>query len=770
VIECETLYDGDDLAGKESYSLLSKFIHRQFRQTQLLTEKYSEEKDKDKSSSKKPVVHFKSSSGPHHSSVNTAKQTGEDRWCQSVCFMHNTLNRRIRDCPMGKCDKFLNASPKERAVKAAEFGLCSCCFLFKCFKKSKGKFCSYKSEIPTLVVCQPCAVKGIDINVLLCSLHKSDVASVRKALTTFLSEYEESTSIKMFTFRIFNANLEDPIPSIAVKQPSGEEKVFDVCQGTVIKKQDVLNKIVPETVEDSIYLLQQLSFNGRAVTVLYDTGASASAVQGNFACEAGFKVVDSRPRVICVAGGGEVSTGFGIFSCILGPLEQGQYVPINLLGMRRITSEIPQYNLSAMEKEVKIASQGSTIAKEQFPKYVGGDEIKMIIGIKDSYLMPKLLMTLPSGLMVFRSSIKDVYGSYLMFGGPHHSVTQLHSSLDSGVNNFRVMFANEYESYREALDLPSYFLPKSCEVFANNYDSVVPFSSVHATVEEDEPIPVKICGLVGGPACGCKEGEILDLDYAFCRCCYLPGDSKLIDEPDSGLVSDDICILNANQLDSSQDKDIGIFNASFGSSSRETFDKLPYSLGVTKPFKPKALERRFEEEEDIGSKITYRCARCAGCEDCKSGNKTREVSIQEIMEEEIINKSIDIDLEKKTTFSRFPFRCNHIPILKKLWNSNSNEKMALKVFEQQRRKVPEVRAATVKFHREVAEKGFVVPLKSLDAEIQEMIMNAEIRHYFLWRSVFKDSLSTPCRVVVDPSQSGLNKNRLSRLKFPTSIS
>ena len=107
--------------------------------------------------------------------------------------MHNTLNRKICDCPMGKCHKFLNASPKERAAKAAEFGLCSCCFLFKCFKKSRGKFCSYKSEVPTLVVCQPCAVKGIDINVLLCSLHKSDVASVRKALTTFLPEYEENT-------------------------------------------------------------------------------------------------------------------------------------------------------------------------------------------------------------------------------------------------------------------------------------------------------------------------------------------------------------------------------------------------------------------------------------------------------------------------------------------------------------------------------------------------------------------------------------------------
>ena len=59
----------------------------------------------------------------------------------------------------------------------------------------------------------------------------------------------------------------------------------------------------------------------------------------------------------------------------------------------------------------------------------------------------------------------------------------------------------KYKSYHDALDLPSYSLPKSCGINADNYDSVVPFRSDHATVEEDEPVPFKFCGLVGGPAC-----------------------------------------------------------------------------------------------------------------------------------------------------------------------------------------------------------------------------------------------------------------------------
>jgi hypothetical protein len=40
---------------------------------------------------------------------------------------------------------------------------------------------------------------------------------------------------------------------------------------------------------------------------------------------------------------------------------------------------------------------------------------------------------------------------------------------------------------------------------------------------------------------------------------------------------------------------------------------------------------------------------------------------------------------------------------------------------------------------------------------QEIILQAPFRHYYLWRAVFKDgSQSTPVRIVVDPSATGLN--------------
>ena len=51
----------------------------------------------------------------------------------------------------------------------------------------------------------------------------------------------------------------------------------------------------------------------------------------------------------------------------------------------------------------------------------------------------------------------------------------------------------------------------------------------------------------------------------------------------------------------------------------------------------------------------------------------------------------------------------------------------------------------------------MVPMKSLDPETVEFIKNAPFHHYYLWRVVNKeDSISTPVRLVVVPTMSGLN--------------
>ena len=67
------------------------------------------------------------------------------------------------------------------------------------------------------------------------------------------------------------------------------------------------------------------------------------------------------------------------------------------------------------------------------------------------------------------------------------------------------------------------------------------------------------------------------------------------------------------------------------------------------------------------------------------------------------------------------------------------------------------KAGMIKAHRELVDKGFMTRLKDLKPEIQQAIKTAPFNHFYPWFIVKKsDSLSTPIRLVVDPSMSGLN--------------
>ena len=55
---------------------------------------------------------------------------------------------------------------------------------------------------------------------------------------------------------------------------------------------------------------------------------------------------------------------------------------------------------------------------------VGGSKVQLLLGIKNTKLDPVLIQILPSGVAVYRSLFKDVFGSRIIFGGPHKSFTK----------------------------------------------------------------------------------------------------------------------------------------------------------------------------------------------------------------------------------------------------------------------------------------------------------------------------------------------------------
>ena len=71
-------------------------------------------------------------------------------------------------------------------------------------------------------------------------------------------------------------------------------------------------------------------------------------------------------------------------------------------------------------------------------------------------------------------------------------------------------------------------------------------------------------------------------------------------------------------------------------------DEISYSYGSKAPMKKSKL---FESVENAGSEITYRCINCRNCSDCKKSGQIDCISIQEEIEQDIIDNSVNVDGE-----------------------------------------------------------------------------------------------------------------------------
>ena len=88
---------------------------------------------------------------------------------------------------------------------------------------------------------------------------------------------------------------------------------------------------------------------------------------------------------------------------------------------------------------------------------------------------------------------------------------------------------------------------------------------------------------------------------------------------------------------------------------------------------------------------------------------------------------------------------------------NLNIHQALRVYKSQCIKGPEIKEKVRIANSELVELDFMKKLSDLPDHLQEFIRNTNFNHYYCWRVVYKeDSHSTPVRLVVDPTMSGLN--------------
>lgn len=755
----------ETVSGKRAFQLLLNIMKISLSSLEFSIENYQERKDpfhnkkdtdrkeKEKNEATNSVM-IVANDQPKEQAVKSTKSImmtkplKKEKFIKTVCFVHEDMKKKVSECETGKCPIFLNMKPEDRLKFADQRGLCNLCFLYVCKKKSPGQ-CKYKGEIPTLLSCSFCASQGVERNVLLCGEHKNTNPKILESLKNFLAGYECGTAVTMMFISTNNESAErlTVINKSSTVETRDNTNVFDITNGCLIPKSDVAFKINKDSKDAAIYPMQLLNICGKQTLVMFDSGASGEAVNAELAEQVEMSIIDTRPQSFRVAGGGIVSTNNPLYECTLGPDIKGNYHTFSLLGMEKISEKLPTVDLHEMGKEFKHHQSSSPLSKESLPVSIGGSDIKLIIGIRQSLIFPTLVMVLDSGLQVWRSQFQDIFGSSIIFAGPHWSIKNAYNSLNlSKIEEpFSSFFHTSYDVYRDMKmfvnPVTNKTLPKR-ECFKQKLSSlqcntITPIDKFNIPASNDIDNITEAAMQVGE-----LEPEFIHDTPKSNIFNHAPSPIK------EGSDEFDTCF---NVLMSTLESDTASSNikSSIETSVEENFSFYKTSIG---------LEKAYLEDEMTGCTVDFRCGDCFDCLKCLQSEKLRAVSVKDAAEDLLIAKSVDINITKKESVCVYPFTSNPDDYLCKKWNNQTdNFKMAENVYKAQTKKSQDVKDSVIRFNKELHEKGYVIPLKDLPTDIQNQILGANFRHYFCWRSVFKaGSLSTPARLVVDPTVSSFN--------------
>ena len=684
------------LSGQNTFEILMDMMKTTLKDLEFTNELYLEE-DTEKEI-KQPLVKTKVMNVDatiNESNREKSRTFATEKYFGAPCIAHDTVKRKVKDCLSGRCKSFLEMKPIEREKMAVAKKVCKVCLLYICKVKQNNESCLLLNALPSGIICPTCKNNHVLKNILLCSEHNNaSNTNIKSAISEFLPGFRKDTNIDLlFVGKIFKLGFpENPKPT------RKNENAFDINTGKTVAKSDVYFKTRQDSASLSVYPTQVVNLNGTPVQILFDSGALGEMIKKDIAERLSLTILDEQSQSFTVAGGQTVHTNCPLYELTLGPNDRGEFFSFPLLGVERISSELPEVDLADVIDHVKRTLVSFNDSKSDFPKKIGGQEIHMIIGIKQSHIFPTREYVFEDGLQVWRSPLRDIYGSNIIFAGPIEVVKKAYNFLGQ---------------------LPAFF-QETCRIVEQFESKSLGFKGISVPEVESEDESVDDC-----------------VNKFF---------NSLYNDPHVT----DITQTEADLLNVDPKVNVDCINCVICDNCKERIFK----------FKPvsRVLEKKHQQQEDAGCVVDYRCPECAICKKCKESDKMRATSIKEIAEDVLISNSVQVDPENKITTCQYPFTEEPISYLSKQWgDKKDNIDMAISILKTQRNKPPETRASVVRFNQEVYNKGFVAPLSELPEQIRNEILDSEFRHYFCWRSVAKpDSVSTPHRLVVDPTCSGFN--------------
>ena len=186
------------------------------------------------------------------------------------------------------------------------------------------------------------------------------------------------------------------------------------------------------------------------------------------------------------------------------------------------------------------------------------------------------------------------------------------------------------------------------------------------------------------------------------------------------------------------------------STNNDLSDSLSYSSRKLK---------QFERCESAGSEISFRCIDCRGCPRCRRDSRIEYVSIEEEIQQDLVEKSVRIDVDNQTSSALLPLMND--PVVKLAPNKKCALKVYRKVLKSLEGKDEDLKAILAS-EQKLQSRGKVDWVSNLSPEIQNLLKNHPIQNFIPWRAVYNEnSTTTPCRLVFDasaPTPSGVSLN------------
>ena len=636
------------------------------------------------------------------------------------CPCHD--DRKVKPHELGLCGLFFKGHNGQRLKLCTDHKVCITCIRKDCYSPTQP--CT--TVMPEILVCTECKQKNQSSripNVFCCpdkSHKRPPYRDVQEALIEYLSvvdfklvgRFKDQFNIALPMCPVLKADLKSSKP-VTGSSPVNEDAPIPAFNSSTGEIAHPLKCISHNDSEDSIYIFQQLNLCGKDVLCFYDSGSTGSLILGPLAESLRFKVIDPESQLIGCLGSNSFYTQFGKYLATLGPDNSNAYHELLFQGISKITNEFPHYDLSSIVSDVK--ASGFLPDNTIYPESVGGHEVSMLIGVNVPELCPQLLFHLNNGIGVYKMPFADKYNSRIAFGGTHHTITSANKAAGHfAITKLATLFINSMSS-PDSPWLDPEFMPvrKQPPLISQMSDhhtafaATTPVSGQDLTALAPSSVPaVQLYQVPCQKVCGCTDLDSENFDWH------------------SHFSSDLSC------------------------------DNILLSGSVNKSKIPLAkLREQIDPHEELHN---YRCPKCEGCIECKSSDRIKSSSLRERSEQKLIEKSIHIDYSRKKVFVSLPFLADPVPFFREKFHGSSNLRQATAVFMSQCRRSPEDKAKLISVMQELKDLNFIQKVDELPPETKELITNAPFKHFYVWRSVVKDSTTTPCRIVVDPTSTNLN--------------